>query len=306
MRLSWLPCLALVTAVRMPIQRCRRVICCTEESKLILDPLNLRCCAARLEQHSALELPRLVLRARPASIEESELEQMCLLLRSTLDRQEPFTVLWDLRGMHRPSRAALRFGIDWMGADENAEPIDELVQSTVIIANSPIVRALCGWILKVTAPPRPVQICKDDAAAVEAARSLQTTSVSSSPLGSRSGQPVMSASGPRESPTEPGDEDFELDDLSSLLEAMDIAAQPGMGAAMASEASQLAPDLASAFDVDALKQSLATFKEEAKRAEQTSWKEAFGEKAEVTDAADTDWSDVEDGSSDGFSEFVDY
>ena len=104
-------------------------------------------------------MPRLVLKARPAKIEEVELEQMAHLLRATLDRREHFTVLWDLRKMRPPSRAALRFGVDWMGADVNSQPIDELVQSTVIIASSPVVRAICGWILNVCRPPQPVAVC---------------------------------------------------------------------------------------------------------------------------------------------------
>lgn len=140
-----------------------------EASKLLLDELSISCCLATLEEHPQLEIVRFVARARPAKIDEAGLRSMCEMLAETLDREKPFSVLWDLREMRPPSRAALRYGMDWMGEDANARRIDELVQSTIIISNSAVVRALCGWILKVSAPPRPVRICRDDASALDAA-----------------------------------------------------------------------------------------------------------------------------------------
>lgn len=141
-----------------------------DEAPLLMDELNIKCCQGRLEAHPALEMPRLALRAQPASIDESDLKQMIDMLCETLDRREPFTVLWDLRQMRPPSRAALRYAMDWFGKPENSGPADELVQSTVIISGSAVIRGLCGWILKVCNPPRPVEICKDDEAALAAAR----------------------------------------------------------------------------------------------------------------------------------------
>ena len=130
--------------------------------------LELQCCHVSLEEHAALPMPRLVLKARPATVEESELRRMAGILRETIRRREPFTVLWDVRDIRPPSRAALQYGVTLM--TELAEDIDQLTQSTVIIASSPVVRAMCRWVLVVSRPPRPVKICEDDAAALEAAR----------------------------------------------------------------------------------------------------------------------------------------
>ena len=109
-----LPSLACL-AVHLPASRVAGIRCCQSTPTVLLGPLGLQCSSSHLEQHPELACPRLVLQARPAKIEEAELEQMCMLLRDTLDRNEPFTVLWDLRQMRPPSRAALRFGVDWMG-----------------------------------------------------------------------------------------------------------------------------------------------------------------------------------------------
>ena len=278
-------------AVRLPTNIAR-------PPSLLLDPLELKCCAAQLEQHPELGLPRLVLRARPAKIEQVELEQMTHLLRATLDRRVPFTVLWDLRKMRPPSRDALRFGIDWMGADVNAQPTDELVQSTVIIASSPVVRAICGWILKVCRPPRPVEICSDDAAALAAACALERA-VHSDSKGGRTGKLVCMCTSPSDDDAELEiDLEIELDDISNLLESMDIAAEADMEAATAWEASQLSSELAGDFDVEELKRSLSALKQEERLADQAGWKEAFGEEAEITDVGDANLELLEDGNDD--------
>lgn len=73
------------------------------------------------------------------------------------------------------------------------------------------------------------------------------------------------------------DDDIVLDDISNLLEAMDISADADDEAATAWEASEL--------DIDSLKQALATIKSEGEDAKVTDWKAAFGENAEVTDVA---------------------
>ena len=146
-----------------------------DETRLILAELKLQCCIARLENHHLLMQPRLALRALPAKIEVEELQSMTQILSNTLDRQEPFSVLWDLRNFRPPSRAALRFGIDWMG--EHAQAIDELVTSTIIINRQPLVRSVCSFILRVCNPPRPVVIVGDDAAALEAVRKLELESM---------------------------------------------------------------------------------------------------------------------------------
>ena len=171
-KLFSLSSLAVVSAMRLH-PTMTMVAAAAPATRQLLDELDLRCCRGRLEEHPDLQMPWLVMKARPAKIEEIELQSMCDMLRVALDRREKFTVLWDLRQMRPPSRAALRFSIDWMGKPENTMDIDELVSKTIIIARSPIIRGVCTWILKVCDPPRPVRICADDAAALAAARALE-------------------------------------------------------------------------------------------------------------------------------------
>ena len=102
-------------------------------------------------------------------------------------------------------------------------------------------------------------------------------------------------------PDDGEDGDIELDDISNLLEALDVAAEPGEEAATAWEASQLPSELS----VDGLKRSFAMLKEEGKRAEQAGWREAFGDQAELTDLEPEDErGGADDDGDEGFGEFV--
>ena len=89
--------------------------------------------------------------------------------------------------------------------------------------------------------------------------------------------------------------EIELDDISELLEAMDITAEADMEGATAWEASQLTGD------VEKLRQSFSALKQKEQFADASSWKRAFGEQAEVTELVDASL-ELEDGE-DGF-EFV--
>ena len=93
----------------------------------------------------------------------------------------------------------------------------------------------------------------------------------------------------------PLDVEVELDDLTGLLEAMDIdVADSADEAATAWEASEL--------DVAALKADFSAIGEREASAEVSAWEAAFG-KAEVTDVVAEEAAPDED---DGFGEFVTY
>ena len=83
---------------------------------------------------------------------------------------EPFSVLYDLRALRPPSRAALRYGISWMGTDANKADLESQVQGVVVLVASPVVRAVARGVIAACRPPHPVRICADDAAAIEHAR----------------------------------------------------------------------------------------------------------------------------------------
>ena len=120
---------------------------------------------------------------------------MATVLRAALDRDEEFTILWDLRrrravrtagtllghappsacdaapDLHRlrpPSLSALNYGAAWMG--DNADDIERLGTSIAVLVSSPITRACANLCVRVCSPPQPVLICRDEAEATAFAR----------------------------------------------------------------------------------------------------------------------------------------
>tara|TARA_B110001469_G_scaffold107915_1_gene108350 strand:- start:308 stop:1150 length:843 start_codon:yes stop_codon:yes gene_type:complete len=91
-------------------------------------------------------------------------------VRGVMDREEHFTVFWDLRQLRPPSPASLKFGVGWMGRPENAADFDESINAIVIMVASPIVRLVAEWSIKACNPPNPVHVVSDEAEAIEAAR----------------------------------------------------------------------------------------------------------------------------------------
>lgn len=152
------------------------------DNDVALDPLGLRdldpssqllqvpCCVLSLYPQGELALPRLGVRALPSPVEVSQLEQIFAEVRGVMDREEHFTVFWDLRQLRPPSPAALKFGVGWMGRPENAADFDESINAIVIMVASPIVRLVAEWSIKACNPPNPVHIVSDEAEAIEAAR----------------------------------------------------------------------------------------------------------------------------------------
>ena len=91
-------------------------------------------------------------------------------VRRVMDRGEHFTVFWDLRQLRPPSRAALKFGVGWMGRPENGADFDEYIDAIVLLVTSPVVRFVAEWSLKACNPPNPVHVVSNEAEAIEAAR----------------------------------------------------------------------------------------------------------------------------------------
>ena len=153
------------------------------DGDVALDPLGLRdladtssrlllvpCCALSLDPQGELGLPRLCVRALPSPVEVSQLEQIFAQVRGVMDREEHFTVFWDLRQLRPPSPAALKFGVGWMGRPENAADFDESINAIILLVTSPIVRLVAEWCLKACNPPNPVHVVSGEAEAIEAAR----------------------------------------------------------------------------------------------------------------------------------------
>lgn len=139
------------------------------EGGRVLDEMELACCWLQHEGASeALPLPRFRVTARPSKILEPELRQMASVLRAALDRNEPFTIMWDLRKLRPPSLSALSYGAQWMG--DNAADIERLGRSITVLVSGPLTRACANLCCKVCNPPQPVKVCADEAAAAAFAR----------------------------------------------------------------------------------------------------------------------------------------
>ena len=70
-----------------------------------------------------------------------------------------FTIMWDLRCLVPPSLSALDYGAKWQG--DNAEDIERLGQSIVVLVSSPVTRICANLCVRVCNPPQPVKICTD-------------------------------------------------------------------------------------------------------------------------------------------------
>ena len=91
---------------------------------------------------------------------------MATVLRGALDREEPFTILWDLRRLVPPSLSALDYGKRWQA--ENAADIERLGESICILVSSRVTRVCANLCTRVCNPPQPTRICtgEDEAAAL--------------------------------------------------------------------------------------------------------------------------------------------
>ena len=146
-------------------------------------------------------MPRFFVLARPQPLTVEQVMTVLASLRRTLDKEEPFTVLWDLRQLQLPPRSVILVATDWMSQPENADPLDELVRGTAVLVKGPLIRAACSWCviaptparctatahvsvsparpcnrtLAICRPPNPVRICRDLDDALAFAREIGET-----------------------------------------------------------------------------------------------------------------------------------
>lgn len=100
---------------------------------VLLDDVDLPCVRASVERWPEVPLMQYSICARPVSAARDEMEELLDMLERTLQRGERFTVLWDLRTIKLPSRAAMLFAIDWMAQPQIAVPLDEVWKTRPLI-----------------------------------------------------------------------------------------------------------------------------------------------------------------------------
>lgn len=133
----------------------------------ILDRASVAAGTCTLERRDALPLPRLCVVTKPHTLTGLDLKALLQCFERTLHRQEPFTILWDLRTMRAPSRAVIKEAIDFMGEPERKAAIDDLNQAVVVIVKSSVAAALARMCIGMCKPPVPVYIVRGDEEALE-------------------------------------------------------------------------------------------------------------------------------------------
>mmetsp|Transcript_29452 Transcript_29452/g.88081 ORF Transcript_29452/g.88081 Transcript_29452/m.88081 type:complete len:211 (-) Transcript_29452:26-658(-) len=138
----------------------------------VLDESSHDCFHSTLERHDDLALPRAVIRTKPSSVDEAGGRELLAFLARILDRDEDFTVFYDLRDMRvgLRSRGTFKMGNDWMSRPENAGRLDERVKGIVLLVPSAVARTTARWLVALANPPAPVAIVKDVDAALATAR----------------------------------------------------------------------------------------------------------------------------------------
>ena len=111
-----------------------------------------------------LPLDRFHIELKPAVVDEPQMRALLAMLRRHLDRDTPFTVFYDLRGMKLglSSRKALLYGNRWMSRSENSEPLDRRVRGVCVAVSSPLARRTAKWCISLCDTPAPVHVVRDE------------------------------------------------------------------------------------------------------------------------------------------------
>ena len=128
----------------------------------VLDEASVAAGTCTLETRDVLPLPRLCVVTKPHALTEPDLLTLLQCFERTLQRGSAFTILWDLRTLRAPSRAAIKEAIDFMGKPERQAAIDDLNQAVVVIVKSPVSAAMARMCIGMCKPPVPVHIVRGD------------------------------------------------------------------------------------------------------------------------------------------------
>ena len=91
--------------------------------------------------------------------------QFLNFIGEVLDRDEQFTVLWDVRGRAFPSMKQFKRVIAYLEADGRSEKWDKGCQGNAAIIKNPILRVTANVMASIAAPPQPFRTLKTEEAA---------------------------------------------------------------------------------------------------------------------------------------------
>ena len=168
-------------------------------------PIDVGCASAYVERHPELALPRMVIVREPdlnpcpapQSLPLMSLLTACTRGVSTPSLQtahdppmtdaaiatflefldevftqsdEPFSVLWNVRGGAFPTIAQFKTVIAWLDKDDRSTSWDRRVQGNAAIIRSPLLRAGARLMVSIAKPPQPSLVCNDEEKALQWAR----------------------------------------------------------------------------------------------------------------------------------------
>lgn len=137
-------------------------------SRNLLGPLNFGFGTLTLEEHPMLTMPRLVLRGVSKPIDDEGLARLLRTAEEVLERDQPFTILYDIRTCSLPSRKQIGMGTEW--GKVNNKRLNRTLQGIAILMTNPITRTTVNMILTLCRPQQPCGIFGDDKSALHFAR----------------------------------------------------------------------------------------------------------------------------------------
>ena len=124
----------------------------------LVEPLDVGCSCAWLEVHADLALPRMCIESRKPPMTDDAVRRFLGFIEECFAHEQPFSVLWDVRGKAFPSMAQFRIVINWLDEGGRASKWDDLVQGHALLIPNRIVRPIVRLMASLAKPPQPYQI----------------------------------------------------------------------------------------------------------------------------------------------------
>jgi len=109
-----------------------------------------------VERHPSLTLPRVCIRLIKKSVTNESIDKLLQCMDALLMRDQPFTLLVDVRHCCLPSRAQIRRAKDWSKAHETQ--LNRSLQGIVVLLSSSMVRATVNMVLSMQKPRQPTLV----------------------------------------------------------------------------------------------------------------------------------------------------
>ena len=83
------------------------------------------------------------------------------------ESEEPFSVLWNVRGAAFPTIKQFRRVIAWLDTNDRTALWDRRVQGNAAIIRGPLLRTAARLMVSIAQPPQPSFVCSDEESALK-------------------------------------------------------------------------------------------------------------------------------------------